>query len=152
VVDGGSGGDEQVDEAALGGRVPGGGQRAGVAGVVQRGGAAAVDGVDRGAGGEQGAGGVVAQAGGGQVQGGVAPVELVGQLRDEEVLVHALGGRGRRDPGRVVRQDRLDDGLHEPIMSCSAGPGNQAAMAALGETADDAPRGLDRSGRYPERG
>jgi hypothetical protein len=83
---------------------------------MQGGGAAAVDGVDGGAGGEQGLGGGVAEAGGGQVQGRVAPVELVGQLGDEEVLVHALGGRGRRDPGRVVCQDRREDGLHASSM------------------------------------
>ena len=62
-----------------------------------------------------GAGGVVPEPGRGQVQGRVSPVEPV-HVRDEEVLVHALRGRGRRDPGRVVRQHRLEDGLHASSM------------------------------------
>jgi hypothetical protein len=52
-----SGGDQQLDDAPLGTRIPRRRQRPGVAGVVQRRRAAAVDGVDGGAGGEQGPGG-----------------------------------------------------------------------------------------------
>ena len=83
---------------------------------MQRHRATPVDRVDGGADGEQYVRGVVAEPGGGQVQGRVAPVELVGQLRDEDVLVHALRGRGGRDPGRVIRQYRLEDGLHTSSM------------------------------------
>ena len=117
-----SGGDQQLDDAPLGARIPRRRQRPGVAGVMQRRRAAAVDRVDGGAGGEQGTGGVVPEPGRSQMQGRVAPVERVVQLRDEEVLFHALCGRGRRDPGRVVRQDRLEDGLHASSMH--EGPDN----------------------------
>jgi hypothetical protein len=77
LADGRSRRDQQVNDAALRGRVPGGRQRPGVAGVVQGRRAAAVDRVDGGTGGDQGPGGVVPETGRGQVQGRVAPAGLI---------------------------------------------------------------------------
>jgi hypothetical protein len=143
LVDGCSGGDQQLDDAPLAVRVPGRRQRPGIAGVVQGRRTAPVDRVDRDAGGEQGAGGVVPEPGRGQVQGRVTPVEPVGQLRDQQVLIHALRGRGRRDPGRVVRQDRLEDGLHASSMH--QGPDNSSACIAEVGRGDSRDRAMPRT-------